>query len=105
MNSRAEFHGMNKKRGGVDSPTLKGPEGENHNAERSGGRSSMDPDQLVDLHADTLYRFALLRTGDPGTAEEMVQETFLAALRAKEKFKLPDDAKARIKQRLRQKQK
>jgi len=47
----------------------------------------MDPDQLVDQHADTLYRFALLRMGDPGTAEELVQETFLAALQAKEKFR------------------
>ncbi|TWT69669.1 RNA polymerase sigma factor [Crateriforma conspicua] len=32
-------------------------------------------------HGDTLYRFALHRVSDPATAEDLVQETFLAAIR------------------------
>lgn len=45
-----------------------------------------DPQDWPDLHGDYLYRFALLRTREAGTAEEMVQETFLAALQAKDRF-------------------
>ncbi|WP_168566827.1 RNA polymerase sigma factor [Crateriforma spongiae] len=32
-------------------------------------------------HGDTLYRFALRRVSDSATAEDLVQETFLAAIR------------------------
>lgn len=32
-------------------------------------------------HGDVLYRFALMRIGDPAAAEDLVQETFLAALK------------------------
>lgn len=39
-----------------------------------------DPQQWVAAHGDLLYRFALVRTGDAPAAEELVQETFLAAL-------------------------
>ncbi len=45
-----------------------------------------DPRGWVDLHGDALFRFALIRVRDQGVAEEVVQETFLAALRAKETF-------------------
>ncbi len=41
-----------------------------------------DPEQWVDLYADPLYGFALLRVTDAAVAEELVQETFLAALAA-----------------------
>lgn len=49
----------------------------------SGGQpgSVVDPTDWVDQHGDTLYRFALSRLRDPEAAEEVVQETFLAALR------------------------
>jgi RNA polymerase sigma-70 factor (ECF subfamily) len=45
-----------------------------------------DPQNWPDLYGDYLYRFALLRTRETNVAEEMVQETFLAALRAKDRF-------------------
>jgi len=45
-----------------------------------------DPRAWVDLHGDALFRFALIRVRDPAIAEDVVQETFLAALRAKETF-------------------
>lgn len=45
-----------------------------------------DPERWVDLYGDYLFRYALLQLRDPELAEDMVQETFLAALRAREKF-------------------
>jgi len=47
---------------------------------------SPDPSGWVDLHGDALYRFAILRVGDPHAAEDLVQETFLSALRAADRF-------------------
>jgi RNA polymerase sigma-70 factor (ECF subfamily) len=40
----------------------------------------------VDLHGDALFRFAMSRVRDRGLAEELVQETFLAAFRARDRF-------------------
>lgn len=51
----------------------------------SGNRLS-DPESWVDLHGDYLYRYALSWLKDPALAEDMVQETFLAALRGHESF-------------------
>ncbi len=45
-----------------------------------------DPQGWLDLYGDYLYRFALLRTREASIAEEMVQETFLAALQARSRF-------------------
>jgi len=45
-----------------------------------------DPDLWVDQYGDYLYRFALSRVKDPAAAEEIVQETFLAALRSRHNF-------------------
>ena len=61
-------------------PNLKIPEEEDHIVERFRQRSYIDLEQLFDQHADALYRFALLRTGNTATAEDLVQEAFLAAL-------------------------
>jgi RNA polymerase sigma-70 factor, ECF subfamily len=44
------------------------------------------PEQWVELHAPALYRYALLRVRDPSVAEDLVQETFLAGLRSRERF-------------------
>lgn len=44
------------------------------------------PERWVDEHGDMLYRFALSRLRDPVAAEDLVQETFLAALKARERF-------------------
>jgi RNA polymerase sigma-70 factor (ECF subfamily) len=45
------------------------------------------PESWVDSYGDFLFRFALSRVKDPSIAEDLVQETFLAALRARENFK------------------
>jgi len=44
------------------------------------------PEQWVELHGDILYRFALARVSEPEIAEDLVQETLLAALKAKENY-------------------
>jgi len=46
-----------------------------------------DPESWVDHYGDFLFRFALSRVKDPDLAEDLVQETFLAALRSRENFK------------------
>lgn len=45
-----------------------------------------DPTQWVDQHGDTLYRYALSRLRNPDAAEEVVQETFVAALHARDQY-------------------
>ncbi|UCE19648.1 MAG: sigma-70 family RNA polymerase sigma factor [Gemmatimonadota bacterium] len=44
------------------------------------------PEQWVDRYGDDLFRYALLRLRDSRLAEDIVQETFLAALRARKSF-------------------
>jgi RNA polymerase sigma-70 factor (ECF subfamily) len=46
-----------------------------------------EPESWVDQYGDSLYRFALARIKDPSIAEDLVQETFLAALGARKNFK------------------
>jgi RNA polymerase sigma-70 factor (ECF subfamily) len=45
-----------------------------------------DPASWVDKYGDFLYRFALSRVKDPSIAEDIVQETFLAALKSRANF-------------------
>jgi RNA polymerase sigma-70 factor, ECF subfamily len=45
-----------------------------------------DPATWVDQHGDFLFRYAVARLGNSAVAEDLVQETFLAALRAGERF-------------------
>ena len=45
-----------------------------------------DIDRLVSQHAEALYAYALMRVREEGLAEDMVQETLLAALQSWEKF-------------------
>jgi RNA polymerase sigma-70 factor (ECF subfamily) len=45
-----------------------------------------DPREWVDRYGDALYRHARLRLRDADLAEEVVQETFLAALRGRDTF-------------------
>jgi RNA polymerase sigma-70 factor (TIGR02943 family) len=49
-------------------------------------RGEVCPERWVDEHADYLYRFALARVGAPEAAEDLVQETLLAALEAAPSF-------------------
>src|SRR6266446_4976182 len=46
----------------------------------------VDPDRLVDDHGDCLYRYALIRVRKQEVAEDLVQETLLAAMRQADKF-------------------
>lgn len=46
----------------------------------------MDPEQWLSAHGDTLFRYALTRTGRTDVAEDLVQETLLAAWRGRDGF-------------------
>jgi RNA polymerase sigma-70 factor (ECF subfamily) len=48
--------------------------------------TTLDVSQWVHEHADVLYRYALQRVRRRDVAEEVVQETFLSALRARKDF-------------------
>ncbi len=48
--------------------------------------AGLDPGRWVDEHADVLFRFAMVRLRDAAVAEEIVQETFLAALQSVDRF-------------------
>jgi RNA polymerase sigma-70 factor (ECF subfamily) len=49
-------------------------------------RSATDPERWVERHGDCLFRHAHLRVRDPASAEDLVQETFLAAWRSRNQF-------------------
>lgn len=46
----------------------------------------IDPGRWLDEHGDALYRYALARGVRRDAAEDLVQECFLAALRARDRF-------------------
>jgi len=48
--------------------------------------SACAPDAWLDRYGDYLYRYALGRLGNPTEAEDVVQETLLAALKARRAF-------------------
>src|SRR5262249_20936956 len=45
-------------------------------------QSTLDPTYWLDHHGDFLYRYALMRVRDAAVAEDMLQETLLAAMSA-----------------------
>ena len=45
-----------------------------------------NPDAWVDIYGDDLFRFAFARVKSKAVAEDLVQETFLAALNARKRF-------------------
>ncbi len=47
---------------------------------------SPDPGVWIDQHADYLFKYAVFRLRDASAAEDVVQDTFLAALKAYGKF-------------------
>jgi hypothetical protein len=49
-------------------------------------QAAMNPESWVDQYGDMLFQFAYSRVGKADVAEELVQETFLAAIRAQKKF-------------------
>jgi RNA polymerase sigma-70 factor (TIGR02943 family) len=52
----------------------------------STGPDRTEPALWVERHGDTLFRYALFRVGDSQAAADLVQETFLAALKARGDF-------------------
>src|SRR3954462_8889903 len=48
---------------------------------------AIDPERWVEAHGDCLYRYALLRVRRPEVAEDLVQETFLAAVRTQGSYR------------------
>jgi RNA polymerase sigma-70 factor (ECF subfamily) len=48
--------------------------------------ATTNPSEWVEKHGDYLYRYALMRLRDPAAAEDAVQETLLAAWKARERF-------------------
>src|SRR5713226_5695894 len=55
--------------------------------ERTAFRGTIsDPERWVDDHGDYLLKYALMRLRDMTKAEDMVQETFLAALKGAKSF-------------------
>ena len=55
-------------------------------AQTKARENSPDPGIWVDEHGDYLYKYALFRTRDASAAEDAVQETFLAAIKAYSKY-------------------
>ena len=47
----------------------------------------LDPQQWVERYGDYLFNYAVVRVNDTGKAEDLVQETFLAALKARDRFR------------------
>ena len=46
-------------------------------------KPEIKPEEWVDEYGTYLYKYALMRLRDPATAHDVVQETFLAALKGK----------------------
>jgi RNA polymerase sigma-70 factor, ECF subfamily len=55
-------------------------------ASPSASQRLSDPERWVEEYGDYLFKYALSRLRDPTTAEDMVQETFLAALKGATRF-------------------
>lgn len=50
-------------------------------------QSLLNPDQWIQNYSDTLYSYTLPRVNDSALAEDIVQETFLSAWKARNSFK------------------
>jgi RNA polymerase sigma-70 factor (ECF subfamily) len=50
-------------------------------------RETLDPASWVDEHGDALFRFAILRVRNEELAADLVQDTFLSALKARDGFR------------------
>lgn len=51
------------------------------------GKNMLSPEKWVDNYADYLFNYAMYRLGDEDEARDLVQDTFLSALKAKDTFK------------------
>ena len=50
-------------------------------------KSQLDPKQWVDLYSDYLFNYAVVRVNDLELAQDLVQDTFLSALKAQSGFR------------------
>src|SRR5580704_16577695 len=48
---------------------------------------TLEPDKWIDRYSDALYSFALARINKREVAEDLVQDTFFSALKAKDSFR------------------
>ena len=48
--------------------------------------AAIDPERWVSEHGDMMFRYAYVRLKDHAVAEDIVQETFLAAMKAQERY-------------------
>lgn len=55
-------------------------------SEKTSAAGLSDPKQWVELHGDYLFRYALIRVRNTTVAEDLVQETLLAAFQARGRF-------------------
>lgn len=55
-------------------------------AEATSSVGLSDPRQWVELHGDYLFRYAIIRVRNATVAEDLVQETLLAALQARDRY-------------------
>lgn len=56
------------------------------NSSSAGSRERIAPDAWVERYGDYLYNFAVGQVRDKVVAEDLVQDTFLAAFKARERF-------------------
>ena len=76
----------------IDPPTFFGPPERGELVETTGWMTDISPESKLDASrwldefGDALYRFALKRVGSSDVAEDLVQETFMAALRSVDRF-------------------
>lgn len=49
--------------------------------------NTLNPDNWISLYGDYLYALAMMKTGNTQIAEDMVQDTLLAAFKARDQFK------------------
>lgn len=47
----------------------------------------IDPDRWIDLYSDYLYNYTITRVSSRDVAQDLVQDTFLAALKSMKNFK------------------
>ncbi len=53
---------------------------------RPGKSNLIDPERWLEQYGDVLFSFAMVRVRDRSTAQDLVQETFLAAFKARASF-------------------
>lgn len=58
-----------------------------HHRDHEDDRPALEPERWLDEHGSALYAFALLHVRDSQRAEDLVQETLLAAIQGCERFR------------------